>query len=322
MSWQAYCRELSKDYDKCYVCSFPGMESLYEDFATFIPHSHKGRALQWTDISMVDYEIPDDVIDHIKPLKQYRLEGDFIQFGSDADCDDQLRRFKVLVHARGIRRGVSKNYPLELWEEVIGSLSDVASIGSAEDLHVPGTFDLRGIPLDLLMREMAVAKVIVGGSSGVMHLASLCGTPHVVWGDRRTYFGETLDVRYKKTWNPLGTLVEFIFDDNWRPVPEEVIEVTKRMLNGQEDSKMTELKLDAVMEKALKKAAKSRRWLMALCYIRPDGDIQHVWQTHKFPKDDIPIAIEGMKRDIYAKECLRDNSDKEVIDKEFVGELE
>ena len=43
------------------------------------------------------------------------------------------------------------------------------------------------------MDIIAGAKVVVGVSSGIMHLAMACGTPVVVWGDSRTYFGEILE---------------------------------------------------------------------------------------------------------------------------------
>ena len=57
LTWQAFCRKKAKEFDHVYVSSFPGMEALYKDFARFIPHRHATRALDWRDISNIDYDI-------------------------------------------------------------------------------------------------------------------------------------------------------------------------------------------------------------------------------------------------------------------------
>lgn len=227
-TWQAYCRAEAKKFDKVYVSSFASMEPLYWDFANeFIPHRHPSRALDWRDISAIDYDMPDGIDVHIKPHKQYRVQDqNFIQFG-----DEPIHVFACLVHARNIRKGSGKNYPQVLWEELVESLPGrVASVGTDSDLHVKGTEDLRGIPLNALMNYMAGSQLVVGQSSGVMHLAALCGTSLVVWGDARTYFGETLEQRYKETWNPLGARVIYVFDDAWQPPPQEVVKAVRAVL--------------------------------------------------------------------------------------------
>jgi hypothetical protein len=221
LTWQAFCRAEAKKYDKVYVSSFSSMEPLYWDFADeFIPHRHPSGALDWRDISGIDYDMPEGIDVHIEPHKQYKVPNqDFIQFG-----DEPMRAFVCLIHARNLSKGSSKNYPQGLWEELVAKLPGrVASVGTANDLCVKGTEDLRGIPINALANYMAGSLVVIGQSSGVMHLAALCGTSLVVWGDGRTYFGETLEQRYKETWNPLDAQVEFIFDDKWQPDPQEVL---------------------------------------------------------------------------------------------------
>jgi hypothetical protein len=86
------------------------------------------------------------------------------------------------------------------------------------------------IELEKLTNYISGSKVVIGQSSGVMHLATLCTTPIVVWGDRATYFSETLDKRYKVTWNPFGSRVEFIFDDFWRPEAFKVVDSVNTIL--------------------------------------------------------------------------------------------
>jgi ADP-heptose:LPS heptosyltransferase len=226
---QSYFRALSKHFDKTYVCSFPDSRFLYDDFChEFIPHLHPTRALNWWDkenIEGVRYNVPDDVTHCVKPVREYRNNSrKFIKYGVRAP----ISTYDYLIHPRHISKGAAKNYTIELWDRIIAGLHKrgalVASIGKDPDWHIEGTDDLRGIDGDLLTRYMAGCKCVIGGSSGVMHLATLCLAPIVVWGDSRTYFNETLERRYSITWNPFGSPVRFIFDDDWKPDPERVLE--------------------------------------------------------------------------------------------------
>jgi len=58
-----------------------------------------------------------------------------------------------------------------------------------------------------LIAIFSLCRLVVGQSTGTMHLASLCGVPHVVWGSDR------IGIRYKKTWNPFHTPV--IYHKKW-----------------------------------------------------------------------------------------------------------
>lgn len=225
LTWQAWCRREAKKYDKVYACSFPGTRFFYEDFAEFVSHSYTLREL-WgptkreIDFSGVKYTIPKDVDVQIWPIFNLSPGGDHIKFGGSPN-----KQFSCLVHARAIATHGQgfKNYPKELWQRIAEGLpKDIASIGTSVDLHVEGTVDLRGTPLDEVVNYLAGCKLIVGGSSGPMHLACLCGTPIVVWGPRLAS-GGSLEERYKQVWNPFKTRVEYICDDSWKPNPEEVL---------------------------------------------------------------------------------------------------
>jgi len=318
------------------------MGPLYQDFADeFMPHRHPSRALDWRDISNVDYDIPDDVDVHVKPHKQYKVpEQDFIKFGSYP-----IEEFTCLVHARHMGRGSGKNYPQELWETVVSMLpGSIASIGTAQDLHIAGSRDLRDIPLDMLMNTMAGSSVVIGGSSGVMHLATLCDVPVVVWFDSRTYFGETLEKRYKETWNPLGARVECLYDDNWAPDPKAVLETVLRVLgdsNVQEDvmndkQNLHTIKIPALddehsrlvgsevfpgetavpkereasivvsseMAASLEAAMASGIWLLTISYKCPaDGRFAHCWQTCDYPREDLIKTLDHLRAELAEKEA-------------------
>jgi ADP-heptose:LPS heptosyltransferase len=86
----------------------------------------------------------------------------------------------------------------ELFDE-LKSYKKIAFIGTKEESYCPDrAADLRGVGLSRLADVMASSSLVMGGSSGPIHFASLCGTPHLTWGGYRlrTFF------RYAWDWNP------------------------------------------------------------------------------------------------------------------------
>jgi len=218
MSWAPYCRMQAKGRDSVIVTSFEGMAPLYADFATgFKSHGQAGRGL--------DYP------------KMYRPNGIYHKYGRPEQC---AYSFDCLIHARGISRKSTINY--RGWGDLLALIKKMpmtcAVIGSAKD-HNPydlwdvqgfRNVDLRGLELQKLMNQISHARLVVGVSSGLMHLAAACGTNIVTWGDRRTYFGETLEQRYKVTWNPFDVKVGWL--DGWQPGPERIAEKVKEIYEG------------------------------------------------------------------------------------------
>ena len=292
MTWQSYLRKLSHDYDKMIISTFPGMEPLYQGFhceVEFLPHQHPGRALDWRDTTMVElgFEMPEGV-EVIAPIKQFKTDGEYAKYGTPF-----VRDIEVLFHARGIQKANFKNWPHEKWDALAANFPKAASVGTAEDYHVPGTEDKRGIPLQDLMDLMASTQVIVGQSSGVMHLATLCGLRQVVWGDNKTHFSETLERRYKEIWNPLGTPVDWIETDAWNPEPNEVM---RGMLDGTGDGRPSQKALNVI-----KAATEAGRYLIAIAYIsEQDGkaEIRSYCETVEFPDSDLGNAVAQVKKDM------------------------
>lgn len=210
MSWIPFCRKKALNYDRVIASSFGGMAPLYADFATeFRPHDKTDRGL--------DYP------------KMYRVEGIFHQYGR---AEDAVSAQEVLIHARGVRRKSSINYHQwpELAKGITGLALTTAFIGTKDDQHVLGYYDYRGIDLQKLMNRIARAKLVIGASSGIMHLAAACGIDLIIWGDSRTYFSQTLERRYKETWNPFDVRVGWLTADDWQPEPIKVIKKIKEML--------------------------------------------------------------------------------------------
>ena len=207
MTWVPFCRGQAAEKGKVIVTSFAGMGPLYDDFATeFREHNQPSRSLEYP--------------------KMYRPPGAvYRRYGNPHPA------FDVLIHARsdGHRKN-SINY--RAWPQVVAGLDGyrLASIGTQADRHIEGTADRRGIALAELLDLMAGALLTIGGSSGPMHLAAACGCDLVVWGDTKTRFWETLETRYRQTWNPFGVRVGWIDADDWQPDPQSVTKTIKAIL--------------------------------------------------------------------------------------------
>jgi hypothetical protein len=294
MTWQSYLRKLSHDYDRMIISTFPGMEPLYSGFhceVDFLPHQHPGRALDWRDTSMVEtgfdatqYTAPVDII---KPIKQFQTDGEYIRYGTPHPSD-----IEVLFHARGIEKANFKNWPEVKWHELAANFPKAASVGTLEDYHIPGTVDRRGVPLQELMDLMASSQVIVGQSSGVMHLASLCGLRQVVWGDNKTYFGQTLEQRYRGTWNPLDTPVTWVETDAWDPETNEVFKGIINEGTGRPSQKALSV---------LKAATGAGKYLLAVAYIEEkDGQaqIESYCETVEYPNDKLSETAKQIQKNL------------------------
>jgi hypothetical protein len=105
----------------------------------------------------------------------------------------------------------STNLPSERGSSIPRVISDVVDFSSTTNA-ASDTFDV-----------LRNTKCIFGPSSGPIHLSSLCGCPHVVWGDQ----SKSLN-RHYTNWNPLGTKVLFLDRFLYHPPPEYVFDKFKK----------------------------------------------------------------------------------------------
>jgi len=227
--WQGWLRKQARDVDEMIVASRPDMEYLYRDFCTeFIPVDSPPTS---SNERCDGFELPclyRDYPDHewcnplvrravMQPLNIPVLaDQEFIRFGTHR----KKPRYDIIFHARSTAKARTqlRNWPLDRWEALREKLSNyrIASIGSMTGaMHVPGTVDLRHQNLQQTCTALRNAKLAVGPSSGPMHLASLCGTPQLVWSEPRN------KVRYVKHWNPHNTKVYFL--ELWKPKVAHVL---------------------------------------------------------------------------------------------------
>jgi hypothetical protein len=134
----------------------------------------------------------------------------------------------VVIHARNLSRHPVRNY--NRWEKVIELLPGygvrkLAFVGSKEDYY-PSPYnrerkiryiDARGKPIQDQVAWMKSADIVVGASSGVMHIAQIVAQrPIVVWSGI-----ESSAPRYRESWNPFKTKMRFV-PGKWDPKPEDV----------------------------------------------------------------------------------------------------
>lgn len=234
--WQGYVRKLSKNYDKTIVISRPGNSALYEDFCDeyieFDPKSFETDS--WMCKNSVNYDKLLISIEHTDyfsgnfdigyrcltdgtslDTKNIFNEQDFVKYTTSTNFNG----YDILFHCRNKSTGSQRNWDINQWVELKKQLPDnlkIACIGNSESFLIDGCDDLRSIDLIDLIGVMNKSSLIVGPSSGPMHLASLCGLKHLVWSSEHNR------IRYFKDWNPHNTKVIFYSKDNWNPKPIDI----------------------------------------------------------------------------------------------------
>jgi hypothetical protein len=202
--WHAQLRHMQKEQDLDMVCTTrPGHQLLYKDFAEvkyFEPASCADRH-KWVSREPPESDYP------VRDAS--RMPAEFIRYGQYS----KDREYDFLIHAR--QRKVNRagdNWSSTNWVKFVETFEflRIATIGTfSQAMPIAGADDLRGIPLDDLSNYLASSKFIVGGSSGAMHFATLCGCPQVVWsGVPRTI------MRYEHRWNPFEVKVSTIAENH------------------------------------------------------------------------------------------------------------
>ena len=232
MNGQARARYVARTggYDHVVVCTTPTAFDLYRDFAhEFITHDYPGEPLcqhrrinrssprictswfklygckEYEPYKAKGYDVlfpPEEKPD----VRTTSKEQDFIKFGKF----NQDLAYDMVFHVRTRAHTGSNNWATPNWvalaERLLAHKLKMATVGLIEGSgSLPGVEDKRGVPLHLTMDIMASSKLVVGSSSGPICLASLCGTPHLVWYGGKRYVGATMGDRFKTLWNPLNT---------------------------------------------------------------------------------------------------------------------
>lgn len=255
MRWQGIFRALAERGRSITMVARSGHEALYSDYVSaFIPAAELGlpefgatdgwrldgrepripRRLRWT--RFWNYE-------EMRPRTCMRrgvdvcgAEQSFVRYRGKPPA--HLHRY-VVVHGRSTDKAGSsdRNWPLAWWTMLVPMVQEmgveVVAIGHPQQsVCPPGAIDRRGMPLSETIGLVGHALVVVGPSSGPMHLASVCGTPHLVWTDRAHWGSSngTNRERYERSWNPLGTPVHVIDAYDWQPPVDVVVDAVRKVL--------------------------------------------------------------------------------------------
>lgn len=176
------------------------------------------------DVEVEQLRLNHDVVVLRLPLKEYRYHRykmkhrlfqrltprqGFVEKWSDLVSSDA-----IIFHLRHISRSVKKNTSQSMydaaWKWASKHGRQFITVGATLGYRQPFTF--RGVNLmdqtnlDDLIAIFHLGGLVVGSSSGPMHLASLTQTPHIVWGGGRN----DIRRRYLETWNPFNTPVDHL----------------------------------------------------------------------------------------------------------------
>jgi ADP-heptose:LPS heptosyltransferase len=247
-AWQAYVRTLAETHDKTIVISRKNSKAIYEDFADqFISHTPKGGLAD--SFFMYDVDIKSSLKEALKSnnialdenttvLLPRRLGnpphthftrpiafGDqhilpkYICFG-----EKTKKQYDYIFHVRSRDLRKEDNWDIEKWKTLKDLLKSdkIGCIGTKKESGwIEGTDDLRDIDLKDLFNILRNSSYAFGPSSGPMHLASLCGLPHIVWSISQN------KARYEENWNPLETPILFLDKFKWHPPADYIYEKFK-----------------------------------------------------------------------------------------------
>jgi ADP-heptose:LPS heptosyltransferase len=240
--WQGVLRRYTevKKFDKVIISGRGINKFIYEDFCDeyipYEPNDYQPNSY-FNGTPITEYPKPEKASEYIppnhcvthyqpthgEPIWRPKLEQSFIKYGKN------IYENYILIHARNTNKAGTqiRNWNTIKFDEIVKNFSGYkfASIGlKSAAHHIKGTKDLRGIELKELCDYMASSKLIIGPSSGPMHLASLCGLNQVAWGVVKNI------QRYSTDWNPHNTDVEYIVDNNWDPSAKDVIQKIEILL--------------------------------------------------------------------------------------------
>jgi len=250
-AWQGYVRALSEYFDETVCISRKNSKHLYTDFAKqviaydrddgvpdmfFMPNVKIDGALFNEIIQQNKVDVTNKTVTWFParkigqpPMTHYSEDigfGDLKIKPKYVIFENEFRKYDYVFHIRDRPLRKEDNWSIEKWVKLLELLTQekktVACIGTQSSSGwIPGTDDLRGIPMDELIGVLSNAGHCFGPSSGPMHLASLCGTPHVVWSIMYNH------PRYTENWNPHGTPVLFLGDYDWHPSAEYIYQQYK-----------------------------------------------------------------------------------------------
>ena len=237
MVWQSLLRHAKEamPYDEVHGVCDPKFKVLYEDFADSLtlekpterllePHHEfpESAAYKVGGLEKAGAEVVIASTEPTVALWNYEMTPHvhkFISYKKDVD-----KEYDAVLHLRNMSHRPEDNDSDEFNYEVANKLIDagkkIAFIGTSDgsarlDVEADYFYDE---PLDIIIDVINKSKIVLGQSSGPMHLAALCEAEVGVW---TTTQGEGLKERYQTQWNPFANKVNYLME----PAPNDVVDL-------------------------------------------------------------------------------------------------
>jgi len=147
---------------------------------------------------------------------------------------DDSTSHQIAMHVRHHRgKQEERNWARENAEDVVATLRqsgyDVIAIGHPDHSICPlGAIDHRTVDVRTTCEELAKCLMVMGPSSGPLHLANYCDTAALWWSKN------VKDVdRYGSHWNPFG-LQNLRVKDSWDPSADDIVHAHQLWMHGGE----------------------------------------------------------------------------------------
>jgi ADP-heptose:LPS heptosyltransferase len=234
MCWQAYARSLSRHYTYTSVFCPPGSEYFYQDFANAITLFDPGPGIRdacWhSKFQFIKHGYPNlEQLNIAEPFGVVTPE--FIKFGHKYKTQPY-----IVIHARARKYLEDRNWPLEEWNKLTNKLhsAGVYMIAIGTEAYVPehaihanDTCPADKNSLEHTCDVIYNANLVIGQSSGPIHLAAICGTQLFTWYEWRGSHAS----RLVEFWNPFRVKVSITTKYGWHPPPEEIYTTTMELLD-------------------------------------------------------------------------------------------
>ncbi|MDO8610682.1 MAG: hypothetical protein Q7R95_09120 [bacterium] len=225
-TWQPHIRKMAENFDKTIISSRPVYKYLYEDFCdqfvSYDPQSYDAdgyECINESDIPMLHEQFNPSKLIRVLNLKDYSreingTEKKFFSYGSKIDNAPDIclciRNFK-----NGANTKLQRNWELSsasiIANELINFGIKTACVGmSVNAAYVEGTQNYLDYDLRIIANVLRSSKLIVGPSGGLIHFATLCMCPQLVWGESH------LEKRYRQEWNPFDVSVDYITKSDYQ----------------------------------------------------------------------------------------------------------
>lgn len=294
MTWQARARFVIRNSpsSRFFVCAAPDRRTLYRDLID-------GRRVRFCPMPRFDWpgQANDDhrVLDDKSPMQAGQLS-------------ELVRRHTTeVLETLGVDAAtctwMMPTYRSDMWPTTVGKQDfglirrdlpiqfDVVLVprrrAFASDRNLPDAWwrELeqllagRGLRVETLkprmdraVAQLSAARLAIGASTGGLHLASICGCPHYVWGSgaesRWTRMAMTNRQRYETVWNPLGTPCQYD-EIGWQPGVEHVVNAANAAL----------VRIGLTLDGAAPSLRKSARWRVkrGLARVFEKSESRTVW---------------------------------------------